>query len=82
MVGSLSVAETTKISVSLPAHLAERAREAAGEDEAGNLSAWFARLAEREVRRRESLEAVRAFENAHGELTEDEVASARARWLG
>lgn len=71
------MAGTTKLSISLPAELAERVRDLAG----GNVSAWVADVAAREVRRHEALVAVGEWESRHGPLEARELDEARARWL-
>ena len=68
---------TTRISISLPTELAERVRELAG----GDVSAWVADVAAREVRRHEALEAVGEWESRHGPLEARELDEARARRL-
>lgn len=73
---------TTKISVSLSDIAADQARQLASRGFAGNLSALIASLVEREARRVASLDAVSEWEAEHGELTQDELAAARSRWLG
>lgn len=75
------MADTTKLSISLPDDLARRVREFAEDQTGGNVSAWFASLAEREVRRAQARAAVAEFESEHGVLTEDEIRAARARWI-
>lgn len=74
--------ETKKLSISLPGQLADEVRALAASQAEGNVSAWLARLAEREVRRQQSLEAVREWEAEHGELTKEELAEARRFWRG
>lgn len=76
------MAGTQKLSISLPRELAQEVRALADGQAQGNVSAWLARLAEREVRRQRSLAAVAGWEAEQGEITEEELAEARRRWLG
>ena len=72
---------TKKISISLPADVADRIRALADHGHRGNVSALVGDLLERELRQRESLEAVVEWESENGEISEDELAEARNRWL-
>lgn len=72
--------ETKKLSISLPGQLADQVRALAASQTGGNVSALLARIVEREVRRQQSLEAVRQWEAEHGEITEEELAEVRRLW--
>lgn len=73
---------TTKLSISFPSELAERVRDLARDEADGNVSAWLAVVAEREVRRAQARASVAEYEAEHGLITDDELAQARERWLG
>lgn len=72
---------TKKISISLPADVADRVRALADYGHRGNVSALVGDLLERELRQRESLEAVIEWESENGAISEDELTKARNRWL-
>ena len=64
-----------KLSVALDEHVAEAAADAA--ERAGlSLSAWLSRAAERALTIERGIEAVRAWEQDHGPLTDEELAAA------
>ena len=64
-----------KLSVALDEHVAVAAADAA--ERAGlSLSAWLSRAAERALTIERGIEAVRAWEQDHGPLTDEELAAA------
>lgn len=72
--------QAKKISISLPAEVADQARAVAEREVGGNLSLFVTSLLLREIRARESLDAVASWEAEHGPLSDDELEAAR-RWL-
>lgn len=70
-----------RLSVSLPKTLAVRIREAAQADGA-SLSAWIAHAAESQRLRRNAGQAITAWEQKHGEITEAELARVERAWRG
>lgn len=67
----------TKRSVSLGDGVARAVEEAAGED-GMSFSAWLSAAAERQLRVREGLRGVTAWEAESGELTAEEIAAGEA----
>lgn len=69
-----------KLAVSFEGSLADRVLRAAGEQTAGNVSAWLAEAARERLR----LQAARAFlheyETKHGAITNDEIAKVEREW--
>ena len=64
-----------KLSVALDDEVAAAAKHAASLA-GGSLSAWLNRAAENELAIEEGLEAVRAWEADHGDLSDEELAQA------
>jgi hypothetical protein len=70
---------TERFAISMDAGLAQNIREAAERDAEGNVSAWLAKAAARELRR-SALRALVAEEEArNGPITEAEMAEIRRR---
>jgi hypothetical protein len=67
--------------VSLPRALAARIRRAAAEDRAA-LSAWLADAAEHKLLLRNAHRAIRAYERAHGPITDEELRKMERAWRG
>lgn len=70
-----------RLSLSLPADLAARIRDAA-QAEGSTLSAWLARAAESRLLLRNASQAIAAHEQVHGEITADELATVERSWRG
>jgi hypothetical protein len=68
-----------KLSITIPQHAADAARERAG---ARGLSAYIAHAVEQQLRRDALLDWVDYIERRHGPIPEDEVARAREILLG
>lgn len=77
-----NVAQTKKIAISLDDELATEVHDAARSETNGNVSAWLANAARRELRRKALREAVAGFEKAHGAIGEAAMAEARRKWAG
>ena len=69
-----------KLAVSLDRTLAQRVREAAERDTAGNVSAWLSEAARARLRLAAAREALDAFEARAGKLTPEELARADQLW--
>jgi hypothetical protein len=71
---------TDRFAISMDSVLAQDIRDAAERDAEGNVSAWLAQAAARELRR-SALQALVAEEEArNGPITEQELAEVDRRW--
>ncbi len=68
-----------RISISLPSSLAARVRKAARRERAA-VSAWVADAAEKKLLLTNARAAIAAYERAHGEITDEELARAERAW--
>jgi hypothetical protein len=68
-----------RLTISLEADLAEAIRLAA-EADAGNVSSWIAEASRRRLSREGLLAVIKDWEDIHGEITAEEMASTR-KWL-
>lgn len=68
-----------RLSVSLPDDLAARIRAAAHAD-GSTLSAWLARAAESRLLLRNASQAIAAWEDEHGEITQAELDAVERAW--
>ena len=64
----------------MDSELATGIREAAEREADGNVSAWLAQAAARELRRAALRAVIADYEAKHGAITEEEMAEARRRW--
>ncbi|MFT4166136.1 MAG: hypothetical protein QM650_12925 [Microlunatus sp.] len=70
-----------KLAISIESGVAQQVETAAAE-EGVSISAWMTDAARRALRIRDGLAAIAEWEREHGELTEEEMAAARARVAG
>ena len=70
-----------KLAISIEPGVAHQVETAAAEDGV-SVSAWMTDAARRALRIRDGLAAVAEWEREHGELTDEEMAAARARIAG
>ncbi|BAK36397.1 hypothetical protein MLP_33830 [Microlunatus phosphovorus NM-1] len=70
-----------KLAISVESGVARQVETAAAEDGV-SVSAWMTEAARRALRIRDGLAAVAEWEREHGELTDEEMAAARARIAG
>jgi hypothetical protein len=71
---------TERFAISVDSALAQDIRDAAERDAEGNVSAWLAQAAARELRR-SALQALVAEEEArNGPITDEELAEVDRRW--
>ena len=76
------MAQAKKITISLDEELAADITAAAAEGETdGNVSAWLANAARKELRRKALRAAVVAFEAENGAISDAAKAEARRRWM-
>ena len=69
-----------KLAISLDDRLAKEVRRAAKAEARGNISAWLAEAARLRLRQIAAKEALRVYENAAGEITNDELRQVRRLW--
>jgi hypothetical protein len=68
---------TDKMSVTVPANIAEEIRTRAGR---GNVSAYVTRALMRQLEQDRLGDLVHELEKVHGPVTDDELSAARAEW--
>ncbi len=69
-----------RLAISFEHPLAERVRQAAAKATAGNVSAWLAAAARRELQMEGRRELLREYEAVHGVITDEEMAEAQRLW--
>jgi len=69
-----------RLAISFEHPLAERVRQAALKATAGNVSAWLAGAASRELQMEGRRELLREYEAVHGVITDEEMAEAQRLW--
>lgn len=71
-----------RLAVSFDPELAREVRQAASGTLDGNVSAWLADAARHKLRQQALGEAVRQFEEEHGEFSDQEMLQIGAEWPG
>jgi hypothetical protein len=69
-----------RFAISMDEELAGAIEDAAADESEGNLSAWLAKAAKAQLRQRAMREALRVYEEQHGEISAEEVEKAAALW--
>jgi hypothetical protein len=69
-----------KLAISLDDDLAKEVQRAAKAEARGNVSAWLADAARLRLRQLAARQALKAFEDEHGAVTETELRRARRSW--
>ena len=69
-----------RFAISLDEELAGAVEEAASAESEGNLSAWLSKAAKAQLRQRAMREALKRYEDKHGEISAAEVEKAAALW--
>jgi hypothetical protein len=73
------VADSARLSISLPEEIAKRIRRAAARDRA-SVSAWLADAAESKLLLRNASDAIAAWEREHETITEEEMRVVARKW--
>jgi hypothetical protein len=69
-----------RLTITIPSATGEFVKNLAAARDQGNVSAWFLRAADKEIRREQMRAVLADYEGEHGKITDGEMQAARARW--